>query len=268
MKERRKLVLRILMSKIMQIDKSKKFTQFFEEQKLLRKIDFLVLHHVEADSAEHAIEQFEQHQVSAHFLIDEQGKIFELVAENNIAYHAGVSFWAGIEGLNKNSIGIEFINAKAFEKKFEKAQMAAGVELCLYLIKKYFIRPRNIVGHSDIAYDRHSGLLDRKQDPSHFFNWKFLSENGVGIFPQLALFNQEEKKLFELGNKDVQITKIKQDLQKFGYRVTKFNDEFDDEMQALTLVFNRHFLGRDSEIWFATSQAVLDELVKTACKIL
>lgn len=240
----------------MQIDKSKRFTQFFAEQKMLRQINFLVLHHVEADSVDHAIAQFEEHQVSAHFLIDEAGKIFELVAENDIAYHAGVSFWAGVEGLNQSSIGIEFINSKPFEKNFAQGQMVAGVEICRSLIAKYQIAPQNIVGHSDIAYDRQSGLLDRKQDPSHLFDWRFLAMNGVGIFPELVL-GQEEKKLFEIGNKNVQIAEIKQDLQKFGYRVINLNDEFDAEMRALVLVFNRRFLGKDYDLWFTDSQAVL-----------
>ncbi len=112
------------------INSDKKFTQFFTKSKTPRKVDFLVLHHVEANSAAHAILQFEEHQVSAHFLIDEAGEIFCLVDENDIAYHAGVSFWRGFEGLNKNSIGIEFINSAPFKKKFAMQQMQAGVRLC------------------------------------------------------------------------------------------------------------------------------------------
>ncbi len=259
LKRRRKLVLRILMSKIMQIDRSKKFTEFFDVSEGFRKIDFLVLHHVEANSIHHAIEQFREHKVSSHFAIDEAGEIFELVDENDVAYHAGVSFWKGCDGLNKTSIGVEFINLAPFSKKFEKAQMVAGAQLCKYLAAKYKIAPQNIVGHSDIAYDRQTNLLDRKQDPSHLFDWHFLSENGVGFFPQ---FKIDETKIFAFGDKHQNIGAIKVGLKKFGYRVLNLDDDFDPEMQSLAMVFNRRFLGKDCDIWQSNSQFVLEELLK------
>ncbi len=260
----------------MQINQSKKILEFFEKVFSPRKIDFLVLHHIEANSVEHVIDQLLEHKVSAHFLIDESGKIFELVDENDIAYHAGVSFWRGCDGVNKNSIGIEFINSAPFTKKFEAAQMQAGVELCKYLIAKYGIEARNVVGHSDVAYfskhtlrqaqddnsddlvgggknsvmlslSKHDCIeecLNRKQDPSHLFDWKFLAKNGVGIFPKFSV-----GKKFKLGDKNPEIKKIKENLREFGYRVVNLNDEFDEEMQALTRVFNRRFLGEESDIW-------------------
>jgi len=245
----------------MQIDKSKKFTEFFDKSESPRKIDFLVLHHVQANSAKHATEQFKEYQVSSHFLIDEAGKIFELVDENDVAYHAGVSFWRGIDGLNKVSIGIEFINSAPFSKKFETVQMQAGIELCKYLIAKYGIRSENIVGHSDIGYVRETGILDRKQDPSHLFDWKFFAQNGVGIFPEISLKNSEDKILFQLGNRDKKISEIKNNLQKFGYRVTNLSDEFDLEMQALARVFNRRFnteiFNEKSDAWLTSSDLKL-----------
>jgi N-acetylmuramoyl-L-alanine amidase len=247
------------MSKIMKINKSKKFTEFFDEVKDWRQIDFLVLHHVQARSSDHAIEQFKNYKVSSHFLIDEAGEIFELVEENNISYHAGISFWNGVDGLNKTSIGIEFINSSPFENKFSEMQMIAGVQLCKYIAAKYKIRPKNIVGHSDIAYSRDTQLLDRKQDPSHLFDWKFLAENGVGIFPEIKLF--KEGNLFELGNKSPEIAEIKRDLKFFGYRVINLNDEFDEEMRALVRIFNRRFLGKELDIWCENSRQILDKLL-------
>lgn len=239
------------------IERSKKFIdspKFFQKQNEAREIKFLVLHHVQANSVEHAIEQFIQHEVSSHFLIDEDGKIFELVDENDVAYHAGVSFWAGVDGLNKNSIGIEFINSEPFLKKFTKEQMQAGVELCRYLIEKYKIEPQNIVGHSDIAYSKETGLLDRKQDPSHLFDWKFLAENGVGIFPKTPL-----KTSAEIEKSSLKMSK--EMLKKFGYKVENINNDFDPEMQALARVFNRRFLNRDSAIWDEHFQRILFSIV-------
>lgn len=242
------------MSKMIIIDRSKKFSEFFDKEPGIRKIDFLVLHHVEARDVQHAIEQFKEHKVSSHFLIDESGKVFELVDENNIAYHAGVSNWKGFEGLNKNSIGIEFINSSPFNKKFEKVQMRAGLELCRYLIFKYNIKKENVLGHSDIAYVKETGFLDRKQDPSHLFDWKFLAQNGVGVFAEKASISENLK--------DISIKKTKEKLREFGYKVVNLNDEFDEEMQAIARVFNRRFLGIDSEEWSANSEAVLNEILK------
>lgn len=259
MKRRRNLNLRILMSKIIPIDSGKKFGDFFERSIAPRKIDFLVLHHVAAKSAEDAIAEFVKHQVSAHFLIDEQGKIFELVAENDVAYHAGVSFWKGVDGLNKFSIGIEFVNENPEQKNFTPEQMIAGAELSKYLIQKHNIVATNVVGHSDIAYDRVSGFLNRKQDPSHLFDWKFMAQNGVGIFPRFNSTAQD--KLFELGDVKKELGETKRQLQKFGYRVTNLNDVFDEEMRFLAVVFNRRFLNSECEYWSEASQDCLRKII-------
>lgn len=225
------------------IDKSRKFTEFFEPSQALREINFLILHHIEANSLDHAIEQLMKAEVSSHFMIDESGKIFELVDENDIAYHAGVSYWNGCEGLNKTSIGIEFINSDAFGKKFEKNQLEAGISLCRYIAAKYDIQPENIIGHSDIAYHRDTGFLDRKQDPSHLFDWEFFADNGIsnfkGIFQKVLAGVKIED--FQLGDKNEQLLSIKKSLKKFGYRVSKLDDEFDQELQNLLRVFQRHF---------------------------
>lgn len=288
---------------ILAIDRSKKFKEFFDKKSEARKIEFLVLHHIQATSAEQAISMLSEHQVSSHFLIDESGKVFELVDENDVAYHAGVSFWKGSESLNKNSIGIEFINSSPFSKKFEAPQMQAGLELCRYLMEKYKIPAANIVGHSDIAYypmphpgpaqgddegmvvptpsievkdevekekeqkkiADNANLLDRKQDPSHFFDWKFLATNGVGIYHEISIQGANDKVLFKLGDKNPDIKSVKEGMSKFGYRVINVNDEFDHEMQNLTRVFHRHFnqekFDELSEVWYLSSQMILDELL-------
>ncbi len=121
------------------INQNKRFSQFFEKKSEPREIKFIVLHHVQANSADEAIRLFKENQVSSHFLIDEEGEIFGLVDEKDIAWHAGVSFWRGVDGLNKNSVGIEFINSAPFEKKFSKQQLESGLKLCHQLIDKYKI---------------------------------------------------------------------------------------------------------------------------------
>lgn len=239
------------------IDYSQRFAEFFDKVLEKRKIEFIILHHIEAESFEDAVSLLKKHQVSSHFIINEKGKIYNLVDENDVAYHAGVSNWQGFEGLNKNSIGIEFFNADAFGKKFPKKQLEAGLELCLSLMKEHKISAKNVIGHSDIAYDRATNLHNRKQDPSHLFDWKFFAENGVGVFPKVRGRNV---KIFELGDEDLRLREIKKSLNKIGYRVVNFGEEFDGEMQSLALVFNRKFLGKEIDFWTKKSQAFLDEL--------
>ena len=183
-----------------------------------RKIDFLILHHLQANSIAETLEALEYHQVSAHFLIDKNGKIVQLVDENDVAFHAGVSFWNGFEGLNINSIGIEFVNSDPFSNNFSHEQMLAGVDLASYLINKYNIQSRYLLGHSDIAYNSTSGFLDRKQDPSHLFDWEFLAKNNIGLYPKSEVNYVEETLLFELGDENSQIGKIKMRaiVKKFG----------------------------------------------------
>lgn len=247
----------------MQINKSKKFKTFFEVVNTPRKIDFIVLHHVQADNVSHALEQFIAHGVSSHFVIDERGEIFALVDENNIAYHAGVSFWKGIEGLNKCSIGIEFVSTDPFGKLFEKQQMEAGAKLCNYLMDKYQIAQEGVVAHSDIGYERESGFLDRKQDPSEFFDWKFMAEKGVGIYPIITQEGVDEV-LFKKGDEDKKIGEIKTLLAHFGYKISNVNHVFDEEMECLIRVFHRRFNQvrfKDGDVWYKSSQAMLNKIV-------
>ena len=111
-------------------------------------------------------------------MVDEDGKIFQLVDEEMRAWHAGISYWRGNTNINQRSIGIEIVN-KGHEfgyTPFPKTQMEAVASLCLDIINRHNIPARNVVGHSDIA-------PTRKQDPGELFDWKFLAEKGVGIFP-------------------------------------------------------------------------------------
>ena len=230
-----------------------------------RQIDFLILHHLQANSIAETVEALEYHQVSAHFLIDKNGKIAQVVDENDIAFHAGVSCWNGFEGLNINSIGIEFINSDPFSNNFSQQQMLAGVDLASYLINKYNIQSRYVLGHSDIAYNSTSGLLDRKQDPSHLFDWEFLAKNNIGLYPKLFLDFAEESLIFELGDENSQIEKIKKNLREFGYKIMNINGIFDEEMQMLTRVFNRHFNNkidlRSQDLWLQSSNQILLNLL-------
>lgn len=228
------------MSKSLQIDQSQLFTDFFDKSDN-RKVKYLVLHHIADKNLQKAIENLKQHKVSSHYIIDENGKIFSLVEEKNIAYHAGISFWDDEFNLNASSIGIEFFSPDPYKIGFSEEQIDAGIELCQKIIKKYQILPKNIVGHSDIAYDKETGFLNRKDDPSALFPWVKLAKNGVGIYPKTDKTVQNDTVLFQLGDKSKEIVEIKKKLSKFGYKVDDFNENFDEAFALLTTVFNRRF---------------------------
>ena len=163
----------------------------FNSQKRLKKeIRFIILHYTGMKSENAAINKLTniQSQVASHYLITRNGKIINLVPDIYIAWHAGISSWKTLNSLNKNSIGIEITNPghQFGYKKFSKKQINSLINLSKYLIKKYKINKRNILGHSDIA-------PDRKKDPGEKFPWKYLAKKNISIWHNLD--KQKLKKL-------------------------------------------------------------------------
>ena len=188
-----------------------------------------------------------KHEVSTHFLITKRGKIYQLVAENNIAYHAGISYWNGVDGLNKCSIGIELISENPYKKGHSKSQMKSCLKLVEELVNKYKITPQNVVSHSDIAYNKQTGFLNRKSDVCELFDWsEFYQKNLSLVIPDLSeikklIFAKNGDFLFKNLEKNQNITIFKKKLADFGYKVANFNDVFDEETRNLAEVFKRRF---------------------------
>jgi N-acetylmuramoyl-L-alanine amidase len=107
--------------------------------------------------------------------------VLRLVAEERRAFHAGVSYWRGHTALNARSIGIEIVNPghEWGYRDFPVLQLAVVCDLCLDVLSRHPIPPRNVVAHSDVA-------ADRKLDPGERFDWRSLAENGVGLWPRDA----------------------------------------------------------------------------------
>ncbi len=154
----------------------RKLLPYCEERQ--SKTDMIVLHAVAYDVTA-AIKSFCDNKVSSHYIVAEDGEIWQLVGEKKRARHAGVSYWREIEDINSHSIGIEFCSKSLGQKKFTSAQIKSGIGLIKKLVKKYKIRPENIVGHSDIA-------PRRKADPGKAFFWKELAKEGVGFWYNLS----------------------------------------------------------------------------------
>ena len=143
------------------------------------KIRFLIIHYTGMQSVRASINRLTnpKHKVSCHYLIDRKGKIFQMVEDDKIAWHAGKSKWQKLTNLNNSSIGIELVNKghRFGYQKFPRKQINILAKLCIKLRKKYKIKNRFILGHSDIA-------PLRKSDPGEKFPWPELKKRKIGIW--------------------------------------------------------------------------------------
>ncbi|MBQ9236054.1 MAG: N-acetylmuramoyl-L-alanine amidase [Alphaproteobacteria bacterium] len=163
-----------------------KFLPFYDERKA--DIDMIVLH-CTVHTPENIVEAFCQHRVSSHYVIGGDGAIWQMVADDKRAWHAGVSYWRGVRDINSHSVGIELSSPDLGQSDYTTAQKQSLTELLQKLIKQYAIAPQNIVGHSDIA-------PTRKADPGRSFFWRELAAAGIGIWPDNSPLSLAEKSDF------------------------------------------------------------------------
>lgn len=138
-----------------------------------RRPNFVVIHQTSSDAPEKALRTLTdpERKVSAHYLIARDGTVYQLVEEDQRAWHAGVSAWGGQTDLNSASIGIELDNTG--EEPFPDAQIAALLPLLEGIVSRHQIPRGNVIGHGDIA-------PGRKVDPSRHFPWGALAAAGFG----------------------------------------------------------------------------------------
>lgn len=143
--------------------------------------DMVVLHHTAMPSAEAALARLcdPAAEVSAHYLIAEDGRTWQLVPEAERAWHAGVSAWGALMDVNSHSIGIELANPAAAGglPPFPEPQMAALETLLDAVLARWAIPPARVVAHSDVA-------PGRKADPGPKFDWRRLARGGRAIWPE------------------------------------------------------------------------------------
>jgi N-acetylmuramoyl-L-alanine amidase len=141
--------------------------------------DMIVLHYTGMTSGQQALDRLRDPaaKVSAHYVVEEDGRVFRLVPEERRAWHAGVSFWKGVRDINTASVGVEIVNPghEFGYRAFPDAQIAAVIELVADIRTRWMIDDSCIVGHSDVA-------PDRKDDPGELFPWKRLAEAGHGLW--------------------------------------------------------------------------------------
>ena len=141
--------------------------------------DMIVLHYTAMESAGAALERLcdAGAEVSAHYLICERGRVWQMVGEAERAWHAGAGRWGDVADVNSRSIGIELANRG--DHPFPEPQMAALEELLPGIMARWNIPPERVIGHSDMA-------PGRKGDPGRRFDWARLARAGLSVWPQGA----------------------------------------------------------------------------------
>ena len=149
---------------------------FNPKKRTPKEIKFIIFHYTGMKKESDAISRLTniKFEVSSHYLVKNNGNILILVPDLYEAWHAGKSSWKNYKSLNQNSIGVEITNPghEFGYKKFSKKQISSLLKLSKFLMKKYRINSKNILGHSDVA-------PQRKKDPGEKFPWKHLSKNKI-----------------------------------------------------------------------------------------
>ena len=111
------------------------------------KVSFIILHYTETENLHQAVKLLtaNERKVSCHYLIDKNGKTYNLVCETKRAWHAGISEWKNLDDINSRSIGIEIVNSgEKYQCKYPDIQINALIQLIKYLSKKLKIPYQNI----------------------------------------------------------------------------------------------------------------------------
>jgi N-acetylmuramoyl-L-alanine amidase len=197
--------------------------------------DMIVLHYTGMARAEDALERLcsREAKVSSHYLVYEDGRIYQLVPEAVRASHAGVSSWEGEIDINSRAIGIEIVNPghDGGYPDFPAVQIDAVIALCRDILARRPMRADRVVAHSDVA-------PSRKQDPGEKFPWPRLHAAGIGHWVEPVPVG-EDRGLAE-GDHGPSVTDLQKLLTDYGYGVAT-NGRFDQAMRDVVTAFQRHF---------------------------
>jgi N-acetylmuramoyl-L-alanine amidase len=203
--------------------------------------DMLVLHYTGMKTAEDAIARLRDPaaKVSAHYVVDEDGSILRLVAEERRAWHAGKGAWQGETDCNAASIGIEIVNPghEFGYREFPEAQIDAVISLISDIRTRWTIPDARIIAHSDLA-------PDRKQDPGERFSWKRLASLGHGLW-----FEPARERIDALGaplgvgDDGLGVVVLRAGLHRLGYGLPPGGD-YDEATRLTVEAFQRHWRPR------------------------
>jgi len=200
-------------------------------------VDTIVIHYTGMQTAAEALARLcdRDAQVSAHYLIDLEGQVYSLVAEEKRAWHAGVSHWQGVDNLNHSSIGIELVN-KGHEfgyHEFPARQISSLIQLLKAIHSRHPVIPGKVVGHSDIA-------PERKQDPGERFPWQRLFDQGFGLLPVKTATVKDTGPVLKVGDSGPQVAAAQAQLAAVGYAVRQ-SGLYDQNTEMCVRAFQRHW---------------------------
>jgi N-acetylmuramoyl-L-alanine amidase len=198
--------------------------------------NMIVLHYTGMRCAEAALERLCEpgSNVSAHYLVFEDGKIVQCVAEARRAWHAGEAYWAGETDINSRSVGIEIVNPGHDwgYTDFPDAQVEAVIMLCRDIIARRSIPLDRVLAHSDVA-------PARKQDPGEKFPWARLAAAGIGHWVEPEPIAETGAAL-KLDDHGPAVRDLQAQLADYGYRVAH-SGTYDAQTRDVVAAFQRHY---------------------------
>ena len=197
--------------------------------------DMLLMHYTGMESGEGALDRLcdAAAQVSAHYLVFEDGRIVSMVDEDKRAWHAGVANWAGEMDINSRSIGIEIVNPghEFGYPDFPVAQMTAVNALSQDIVARLNIAATRVLAHSDVA-------PGRKADPGEKFPWAALAGLSVGHWvAPVELINGP---VMAMGDRGDNVAELQFQLADYGYGIV-VDGQFGAMTAAVVTAFQRHF---------------------------
>ena len=198
----------------------------------------VVLHYTGMQTGEVALERMcdPAAKVAAHYMVEEDGRVFRLVPEERRAWHAGVSCWRGERDINAAAIGIEIVNPghEWGYRPFPDDQVEAVIGLLDAIRGRWEVPDDRILGHSDVA-------PARKEDPGELFPWRRLAEAGHGLW-----FEPEPERVAALGaplgpgDEGAGVFILQAGLQRFGYDLPP-SGVYDEATSTVVTAFQRHW---------------------------
>ncbi len=202
-----------------------------------RKPRLIVIHDTEMQNAEAALKvlhsQNSNGRVSAHYLIANNGKLYQLVEDKQRAWHAGAGSWQGITDINSISIGIELDNNPS--EPFEERQILSLIRLLDDLCTRFNIPRDAIIGHADLA-------PTRKQDPGKYFPWHRLAQAGFGQWPSDNLLEAPT------GFDPI-----------YGLKALGYDTQ---DLPATVIAFHRHYRGTEADALDTEDSKILFNLLQ------
>jgi N-acetylmuramoyl-L-alanine amidase len=196
----------------------------------------LILHYTGLPSVDRALDVLSRPdcKVSCHYVVDEAGRIIQMVAEEARAWHAGVSYWGGETDINSASIGIEIQNPGHMlgYPDFPEVQMQAVAALARDIARRHGILPEHVLAHSDVA-------PGRKIDPGEKFDWAWLAREGVGRWVQPAPIEEGDTGM-AIGACGAEISEARALLAAYGYKVEP-DGPLDPDLETVVRAFQLHF---------------------------